>query len=123
MLDTAPLNLAVRRVIVCFFVVVFFPYLIDTFYFCQSFYFRLKLSELGTRYFKSNDDIVTDTLLKKYLRYRYRYIFKKVTISLLGTDFRTFKAKKNFFKSIFVLVFVLQSNEKKALSSFLSHLW
>ena len=28
------------------------------------------ISELGTRYFKSNDDIGTDTLLKKYRRYR-----------------------------------------------------
>ena len=27
-------------------------------------------SELGTRYFKSNDDIGTDTLLKKYRQYR-----------------------------------------------------
>ena len=27
-------------------------------------------TEMGTRYFKSNDDIGTDTLLKKYRRYR-----------------------------------------------------
>ena len=30
----------------------------------------LQLIELGTRYFKSNDDIGTDTLLEKYRRYR-----------------------------------------------------
>ena len=78
--------------------------------------------ELGTRYFKNNDDIGTDTLLKKYRRYRQRYIFSKVaTISLLGTDFRCF-SKETSSKLIFVLVYVLQSNEIKTLSIFLSHL-
>ena len=32
--------------------------------------FMLSLAELGTRYLKSNDDIGTDTLPKKYRRYR-----------------------------------------------------
>ena len=34
-------------------------------------------AELGTRYFKSNDDVGTDTLLKKYRRYRPRKFLKK----------------------------------------------
>ena len=39
-------------------------------------------AELGTRFFKSNDNIGTDTLLKKYRRYSFE---KVTTISLLGT--------------------------------------
>ena len=45
---------------------------------CQNFAFHNvtlrfshhALSELGTRYFKSNDDIGPDILLKKYCQYR-----------------------------------------------------
>ena len=62
-----------------------------------NFYISELHAELGTRYFKSNDDIGTDTLLKSTVGTDDGTFFKKVTtISLLGTDFWYFSNGKFF---------------------------